>query len=183
MSALHKGATLKPPSSGLELVDDINDDLDDITEQELEQQEVQNLLIALEPIHDVQLQLDGYTKENDDKGKKRSITICPTTRKRIKKMSDIGDISDTSILSSDKTSDPTFKRETSSEPHFIPQNELNDLVCELGLSKQQAEIFFSRLQEWNLLTGKGQALHVSEKEMLNTQRFTEWKVLCMFVLT
>ncbi|GBM90396.1 hypothetical protein AVEN_71606-1 [Araneus ventricosus] len=33
MSALHKGGTLKPPSPGLELVDDINEDLDDITEQ------------------------------------------------------------------------------------------------------------------------------------------------------
>ncbi|GBO19048.1 hypothetical protein AVEN_18413-1 [Araneus ventricosus] len=84
MSALHKGGTLKPPSSGLELVDNINEDLDRITEQELEQQEAQNLLTTLEPIHDVQLQLAGYTQEKDDKGKKRSLTICPTTPKRIK---------------------------------------------------------------------------------------------------
>ncbi|GBM20508.1 hypothetical protein AVEN_61050-1 [Araneus ventricosus] len=35
MSALHKGGTLKPPSAGLELIDDINEDLDDITEQDL----------------------------------------------------------------------------------------------------------------------------------------------------
>ncbi|GBN10571.1 hypothetical protein AVEN_22062-1, partial [Araneus ventricosus] len=33
MSALHKGGTLKPPSPGLEHVDVINDDLNDITEQ------------------------------------------------------------------------------------------------------------------------------------------------------
>ncbi|GBO25420.1 hypothetical protein AVEN_51549-1 [Araneus ventricosus] len=74
MSALHKGGTLKPPSPGLELVDDINEDLDDITEQELEQQEVQNLLTTLKPIHGVQLQLAGYTQEKDDKGKKRILT-------------------------------------------------------------------------------------------------------------
>ncbi|GBL73496.1 hypothetical protein AVEN_94153-1 [Araneus ventricosus] len=33
MSALHKGVTLKPPSPGLELVDDVKEDLYDITEQ------------------------------------------------------------------------------------------------------------------------------------------------------
>ncbi|GBO33382.1 hypothetical protein AVEN_87046-1 [Araneus ventricosus] len=75
------------------IVDDINEDLDyigqnDITEQELEQQEVQNLLTTLEPIHDVQLQLAGYKQEKDDKGKKRSLTICPTTPKRIKSIYD-----------------------------------------------------------------------------------------------
>ncbi|GBM97515.1 hypothetical protein AVEN_32430-1 [Araneus ventricosus] len=78
MSALLKGGLLKPPCPGLELVDDINEDLDnieqnDITEQELEQQEVQNLLTTLEPIHDVQLQLAGYKQEKDDKGKKRRV--------------------------------------------------------------------------------------------------------------
>ncbi|GBN93403.1 hypothetical protein AVEN_6415-1 [Araneus ventricosus] len=72
MSALHKGGTLKPPSPGLEHVDVINDDLNDITEQELEQQEVQNLLTTPEPINDVQLQLVGNKRKKDEKGKKRS---------------------------------------------------------------------------------------------------------------
>ncbi|GBM65373.1 hypothetical protein AVEN_98196-1 [Araneus ventricosus] len=112
MSALHEGGTLKPPSPGLEHVDDINEDLDDIEQdditeqdtliynfisdmsyvyitfpslQELEQLEVQNLLTTLELIHDVQLQLAGYEQEKDGKGKKRSLTICPITPKRIKK--------------------------------------------------------------------------------------------------
>ncbi|GBL90445.1 hypothetical protein AVEN_132174-1 [Araneus ventricosus] len=89
MSSLHKGGTLKPPSPGLGLVDDINEELDDITEQELEQQEVQPLLLTtLKPIHDVKLQLAGYTQEKDDRGKMRSLTICPTTRKRIKSIFD-----------------------------------------------------------------------------------------------
>ncbi|GBM38841.1 hypothetical protein AVEN_90085-1 [Araneus ventricosus] len=54
MSALHNGGTLKPPSPGMVLVDDINEYLYGITEQKLEQQEVQNLLTTLEPIRDVQ---------------------------------------------------------------------------------------------------------------------------------
>ncbi|GBL84393.1 hypothetical protein AVEN_117162-1 [Araneus ventricosus] len=88
MSALHKGGILKPPTPDLELVNDIYEDLDDITEQELEQQEVQNLLTTLEPTHDVQLQLAGYKQEKDDKGKKRSLTICPTTTRRKKSIYD-----------------------------------------------------------------------------------------------
>ncbi|GBN95108.1 hypothetical protein AVEN_203136-1, partial [Araneus ventricosus] len=47
MSALHKGGTLKPPSPGLELVDDINEDLDDITEQELENKKYRTCLQPL----------------------------------------------------------------------------------------------------------------------------------------
>ncbi|GBO45227.1 hypothetical protein AVEN_177108-1, partial [Araneus ventricosus] len=84
MSALHKGGTLKPSSPGLEHVDVINEDLNDITEQGLEQQEVKNLLTTPELIHDVQLQLVGYKQKKDDKGKKRSLNISPTTPKRIK---------------------------------------------------------------------------------------------------
>ncbi|GBN64283.1 hypothetical protein AVEN_1155-1 [Araneus ventricosus] len=55
---------------------------------ELEQQDVQNLLTTPEPIHDAQLQLVGYEQEKDDKGKKRSLNICPTTPKRIKSIYD-----------------------------------------------------------------------------------------------
>ncbi|GBM87227.1 hypothetical protein AVEN_199146-1 [Araneus ventricosus] len=83
MSALHIGGTLKSPSPGLEHVDVINEDLNDITGQELEQQEVQNLLTIPEQIHDVQLQLAGYKQEKEDKRKKRSLNISPTTPKRI----------------------------------------------------------------------------------------------------
>ncbi|GBM76712.1 hypothetical protein AVEN_147779-1 [Araneus ventricosus] len=72
MRTLHKGGKLKPRSPGLEHFDVINEDLNDITEQELEQ-EVQNLLTTPEPIHDVQLQLFGYKQEKDDKGKKRRV--------------------------------------------------------------------------------------------------------------
>ena len=39
----------------------------------------------------------------------------------------------------------------SHEPHFISQNELNDLVWDLELSKTKSELLGSRLQQWNLL--------------------------------
>ena len=40
---------------------------------------------------------------------------------------------------------------TRSNPHMITQIELNDLICDLNLSKEKSEILGSRLQEWNLL--------------------------------
>ena len=39
----------------------------------------------------------------------------------------------------------------SHEPHFISQNELNDLVRDLELCKTKSELLGSRLQQWNLL--------------------------------
>ena len=36
-------------------------------------------------------------------------------------------------------------------PHILNQSELNDLVRDLSLSKYQAQLLGSRLQQWNLL--------------------------------
>ena len=47
--------------------------------------------------------------------------------------------------------DPDFLPSSSSEPHFITQAELNDLVRDLQLPKNKAELLGSRLQQWNLL--------------------------------
>lgn len=60
--------------------------------------------------------------------------------------------SNTNVSSS---SDPDFiSDEACTEPHRITQNELNDLVRDLDLSKGKAELLGSRLQQWNLL-GEG----------------------------
>lgn len=50
----------------------------------------------------------------------------------------------------ESSTDPSYVP-PSSEPQLVTQNKLNDLVRDLGLSKQQAELLGSRLQEWNLL--------------------------------
>ncbi|GBM45678.1 hypothetical protein AVEN_237916-1 [Araneus ventricosus] len=41
--------------------------------------------------------------------------------------------------------------QTSPMPHLISQSDLNDLVRDLNLSKNQSELLASRLKEWNLL--------------------------------
>jgi len=46
--------------------------------------------------------------------------------------------------------DPVFEG-PSSQPHLITQPELNDLIRDLGLSKDKSELLGSRLQGWNLL--------------------------------
>jgi hypothetical protein len=40
---------------------------------------------------------------------------------------------------------------SSREPHLITQPELNDLVQDLKLCKEQVQLLGSRLQEWKLL--------------------------------
>ena len=45
--------------------------------------------------------------------------------------------------------DPSFQHE--SAPPFINQERVNDLLRDLYLSKEKAEILVSRLQQWNLL--------------------------------
>ena len=45
-----------------------------------------------------------------------------------------------------------FPKETeSAAPHLINQKELNDLIRDLGITKEKAELLGSRLQQWNLL--------------------------------
>lgn len=69
----------------------------------------------------------------------------------------------------ENTSDPSYAP-TLSEPHLVKQNELNDLVRDLGLSKQQAELLGSRLQEWNLLA-KGTTITSFRKRNANYSVF------------
>ena len=46
--------------------------------------------------------------------------------------------------------DAEYEPSTSSEPHFPTKKELDDLICDLGLTKSGAELLTSRLNEWNL---------------------------------
>ena len=45
----------------------------------------------------------------------------------------------------------TYSGTSSNEPHWITQEDLNDLARDLYLSKQQSEILASRLKQWNLV--------------------------------
>lgn len=54
--------------------------------------------------------------------------------------------------SDENKNDPTYEASScSSEPYFPNQQDLNDLIRDLNLSKQQAEVLTSRLKGWNLL--------------------------------
>lgn len=58
------------------------------------------------------------------------------------------EVLDTSASTSDDATSESLKNE---EIHLITQGELNDLVRDLNLTKEKAEILGSRLQQWNLL--------------------------------
>jgi hypothetical protein len=47
--------------------------------------------------------------------------------------------------------DKEYRPSKSAEPHLLSQKELNDLVRDLALTKEQSELLGSRLQQWNLL--------------------------------
>jgi hypothetical protein len=51
-----------------------------------------------------------------------------------------------------------FLNVTSAEPHNITQKELFDLIRDLELSKNKAELLSSRLQQWNLLDNTVQVI-------------------------
>ena len=49
-------------------------------------------------------------------------------------------------------SDDTFQlSQEATKPHLISQEDLNDLVQDLNLTKSNSELLASRLQQWNLL--------------------------------
>ena len=45
----------------------------------------------------------------------------------------------------------TYSRTSGNEPHWITQEDLNDLARDLYLSKQQSELLASWLKQWNLV--------------------------------
>jgi len=61
-------------------------------------------------------------------------------------------VSDTceSDITYDLNSDHTYGN-SSLDPHLLTQEDLNDMVRDLNLSKQQSELLCFRLKSWNLL--------------------------------
>ncbi|GBP14416.1 hypothetical protein EVAR_92401_1 [Eumeta japonica] len=69
---------------------------------------------------------------------------------------------------------------TSSQPHMITQAELNDLVRDLELPKNKAELLGSRLQQWNLLESGVAitAFRTRQKELIQYFEMVESLVFC-----
>ena len=53
---------------------------------------------------------------------------------------------------------------------MIEQEELNDLVRDLGLSKEKSELLGSRFQQWNLLR-KGTKISIFRSRQQNLAKF------------
>ena len=104
--------------------------------------------------------ITGFSRKNKSK------IVYPTCKSALRPVSHCSDIpvpsppsGDVESVLSDEPSrsdeskdteiDPSFKDE--SKPLFINQERLNDFVRDHYLSKENAEILGSRLQQWNLL--------------------------------
>jgi len=59
----------------------------------------------------------------------------------------------TSAESSSASDMDEYQDDSTKEPHFPDQDELDDLVRDLCLTKSSAELLTSRLKQWNLLSG------------------------------
>ena len=86
-------------------------------------------------------------------------------------------------LSSSDDSDGDIQEEeyipsTSSVPHLINQNDLNDLARDLNLSKNQAELLGSRLQQWNLLAADTKITSFRSRQTTLAAFFEMKETLC-----
>ncbi|XP_076037944.1 uncharacterized protein LOC143030832 [Oratosquilla oratoria] len=79
---------------------------------------------------------------------------------------------DTSNSDYSESQDATYttQLESDKKPHLITQPELNDLVRDLTLTKQQSELLASRLQQWHLLDEEAR-ITVFRKRSANLQDF------------
>ena len=71
------------------------------------------------------------------------------------------------------------------EPHspiLINQDMLNDLVRDLVLSKEKAELLGSRLKQWNLLETRTKITYYRQRQDELSSFFTT-KTLCVFATT
>jgi len=71
---------------------------------------------------------------------------------------------------------------THMQSHFITQVELSDLVRDLYLSKQQAEILGSRLKQWHLLDGHTKVTLYRKRNKYLIKYFTMDGLLCSCIV-
>ena len=75
--------------------------------------------------------------------------------------------------SEEEGSDADFdEASTSKEPHFPNQQEMDDLVRSMGLTKENAELLTSRLKEWHLLDPTCKVTKYRKRHLSFTSFFT-----------
>jgi hypothetical protein len=86
--------------------------------------------------------------------------------------------SDSDASISDDVHQPYEPSDASSTPHIITTGELNDLVRDLKLTKNQSELLASRLQGWNLLNVDARVTYFRKRTADLTHLFTTSGELC-----
>ena len=83
-----------------------------------------------------------------------------------------------SVPSDESTGDEDWYEDEDLKPHFPNEQELNDLIRDLGLTKSNAEILTSRLKEWNLLDRSCKISQQRQRDQRFSQYFTLKDELC-----
>lgn len=99
----------------------------------------------------------------------------PTLPSSVTEESDYQNLND-SVHSEE--SDVLFLNDESKEPHFPSQQEMDDLIRDLGLTKSNAEILTSRLKEWNLLDPSCRVTTARKRHQRFSTYFSVEKGLC-----
>lgn len=71
--------------------------------------------------------------------------------------------------------DPDYVPED--EPHFLDQAELNDLIRDLGLTKEKSELLASRMLQWNLLKSETKVTFYGDRNNELAKFFLKEKLL------
>lgn len=84
------------------------------------------------------------------------------------------------ILKEEKSTlkDPDYIPESSDEPHLLNQSELSDLIRDLNLTKQRAELLASRLKQWNLLKDETKVSFYRDRNKLLSPFFLKENSIC-----
>ena len=90
------------------------------------------------------------------------------------------DSDEESIPAPKDSTDSEYDPEESSKPILFSQERLNDLIRDIALSKQKAELLASRLQENNLLHADVVVTHYRKRNMdLSDSIQSEWTAVLL----
>lgn len=90
----------------------------------------------------------------------------------------LNECEDTTESNTEIDHEEDFSEDEDATPHYPTQNELNDLIRDLGLTKSKAEILSSRLKQWNLLSKSCKISSQRKRHEPFSQYFTLTDKLC-----